>query len=492
MMVTEIIAALESQGIAVESLANDSRKVQPGDVFLAYPGELNDGRAHVLAALKQGAVAIVYEVAGACLPELPVPVVAVEGLRAKSAELAAQVYGHPSQKLWLAGVTGTNGKTSVTQWLAECFNNLGRRCAVVGTLGNGFPGALQASPNTTPDALVLQKQLSEFLAAGADACAMEVSSIGIEEGRINATHFDTAVFTNLTRDHLDYHGSMQAYTDAKSKFMKWPGLKSVVINLDDRYGLKLVKELKGKPRIIGYSLNIVRIPVDELVLDELLLITKLRMSASEVEFELNGLKVRAPVVGRFNVSNLLAVIGALRAADVSLEDAIAACGRLQAPPGRMQTLGGDGQPLVVVDYAHTPDALEKVLTTLREISSSRGGKLHCLFGCGGDRDSGKRPMMGAVAERGADHVVLTSDNPRGEDPMHILEEIRDGMQHLPDIEIDRLQAIRQLIRQAAESDVVLLAGKGHEEYQETLGERRPFSDLREAELALQEREHAEH
>lgn len=487
MTAAQILTALADCGIAVHNLANDSRKVVPGDVFLAYPGELVDGRDYIAMAVAQGAAAIVYEATDAANRDCVVPNipgVPVQDLRNVVAELAAAVYGEPSRQLWLAGVTGTNGKTSVTQWLAQSLEYLGGRCGVIGTLGNGYPGALNASPNTTPDALVLQKQLAGFVADGTRACVMEVSSIGIEEGRIEATHFAAAVFTNFTRDHLDYHGNMEAYAAAKARLFQWPGLERAVINLDDRFGLKLVRDINGRVPVIGYSLNVVRIPVDELVLDELLLITHLRMTAEGVEFKLNGITVSAPVVGRFNVSNLLAVIGTLRAAGVTLEDAAAACAQLRPPPGRMQVINETGKPLVVVDYAHTPDALEKVLTTLREVSNERQGKLLCLFGCGGDRDAGKRPMMGAVAERCADQIILTSDNPRHEDPLHILDEIRDGMQQFPEIVSDRASAIARILQRASANDVILIAGKGHEDYQEIKGVRTPFSDMDVAGAAL--------
>ncbi|HTJ96980.1 MAG TPA: UDP-N-acetylmuramoyl-L-alanyl-D-glutamate--2,6-diaminopimelate ligase [Rhodocyclaceae bacterium] len=481
-LVLQVLNDLKLQGIAVTTLASDSRAVQAGDVFLAYPGELSDGRDYIDAALQRGAIAVVYEANGANIQELGVPHLAIGDLRALAAPLAAEVYGHPSEALWLIGVTGTNGKTSVTQWLAESFKLAGKSCAVVGTLGNGFPGALEPSPNTTPNALVLQQSLNRFVAAGAEVCAMEVSSIGIEEGRVDASRFAAAVFTNFTRDHLDYHGSMEAYAEAKARLFDWPGLEVAIINLDDPFGLQLLAHINGRIRCIGYTLNNIQAPVDEC-----LSARNLSMSTSGVEFELNGLRVHANVVGRFNVSNLLAVMATMRANGIALGEAISACSKLQPPPGRMQTLGGEGAPLVVVDYAHTPDALDKVLGTLREVAAARAGKLHCVFGCGGDRDAGKRPLMGAVAERQSDHVVLTSDNPRSEDPAAILGAIRAGMKTLPHIEMDRGVAIRTVIAAAAKQDVVLLAGKGHEDYQEIKGERFPFSDLLHAKQALEAR-----
>ena len=482
MKVPDILSELRTRGIPVYTLAADSRAVNPGDVFLAYPGELSDGRKYIDAALERGAAAVVYEANGAEIGELVVPALAVENLRHVVAPLAAEVYGNPSRQLWLAGVTGTNGKTSVTQWLADAFTRLGKRCAIVGTLGNGYPGELQPSPNTTPNALSLQQALQGFVADEADACAMEVSSIGIEEGRIDATRFAVAVFTNFTRDHLDYHGSMEAYAAAKMKLFDWPGLKAAVINLDDPFGLQILAHINRRIPCIGYTLNNVKAPVDECLSGE-----QLRMDAAGLGFEVNGLRVQSQLVGRFNASNVLAVMATLRAYGIGLEDAARACATLLPPPGRMQTLGGNDAPLVVVDYAHTPDALEKVLQTLREVATARGGRLLCVFGCGGDRDPGKRPMMGAVAEKHADAIMVTSDNPRGEEPAAIIEAIVAGMRTPPYVAPDRADAIRTAIANAYPADVVLLAGKGHEDYQEIKGQRLPFSDTEEAAKALEAR-----
>jgi UDP-N-acetylmuramoyl-L-alanyl-D-glutamate--2,6-diaminopimelate ligase len=485
MNVPEILAALRNQGVPVYTLTADSRAVEPGDVFLAYPGELCDGRSYISVALERGAAAVVYEANGATVGALGVPQLAVENLRHVVAPLASEVYGNPSRQLWLAGVTGTNGKTSVSQWLAQAFATLGKRCGVVGTLGNGYPGALTPSPNTTPNALMLQQALQRFVGDEADACAIEVSSIGIEEGRVDATRFSAAVFTNFTRDHLDYHSSMEAYAAAKMRLFDWPGLKSAVINLDDPFGLQILAHINRRIPCIGYTLNNVKAPVDECLSAE-----HLHMDQSGLSFDVHGLRVQSQLVGRFNASNLLAVMATLRAYGIGLQDAVRACASLQPPPGRMQTLGGESErnrPLVVVDYAHTPDALEKVLETLREVANARNGKLHCVFGCGGDRDAGKRPLMGAVAERHADRVLVTSDNPRGEEPAAIIAAIVAGMRALPEIVPDRGDAIRSVIAGADANDVVLLAGKGHEDYQEIKGERQPFSDLDAAAKALEER-----
>ncbi|MDE2598312.1 MAG: UDP-N-acetylmuramoyl-L-alanyl-D-glutamate--2,6-diaminopimelate ligase [Rhodocyclaceae bacterium] len=485
MSVPDILAALRTAGVPMRRLAADSRRVGPGDVFLAYPGELNDGRQYIETALERGAAAVIYEASGADIGALDVPQIAVENLRHIVAPLAAEVYGNPSRQLWLAGVTGTNGKTSVSQWLAESFKQLGKRCAIVGTLGNGYPGALVPSPNTTPNALSLQQALSDFVADEADACVMEVSSIGIEEGRVDATRFAVAVFTNFTRDHLDYHGSMEAYAAAKMRLFDWPDLKAAVINLDDPFGLQILAHINRRIPCIGYTLNSVKAPVDEYLSAERLL-----MDGSGLSFEVNGLRLQSRLIGRFNASNVLAVIAALRAYGIGLQDAVRACAGLLPPPGRMQTLGGEAdrnRPLVVVDYAHTPDALEKVLQTLREVAAARGGRLHCVFGCGGDRDAGKRPLMGAVAERHADATVVTSDNPRNEEPAAIIAAIVSGMSAATAIVPDRADAIRTAIAGAGAADVVLLAGKGHEDYQEIRGQKLPFSDLAEAAKALEAR-----
>jgi UDP-N-acetylmuramoyl-L-alanyl-D-glutamate--2,6-diaminopimelate ligase len=380
--------------------------------------------------------------------------------------------------LFMIGVTGTNGKTSVTQWVAQALTALGRKCAVVGTLGNGFPGELVPGPNTTPGAHVLREFLPEIVHQGAQACAMEVSSIGLHQGRVAALRFDVAVFTNFTRDHLDYHRDMAEYAAMKHKLFEMPGLRTAVINLDDPFGVDLAKKLKGRVRTIGYTLEA------ETGTDSVLRATDLTETGAGIVFTLDGIRFTAPVVGRFNASNLLAVIGALIAGDETLEDITAVLKGITPPAGRMQTIGDAGQPLVVVDYAHTPDALEKVLTTLRGTATARGGRLVCVFGCGGDRDAGKRPQMGAIAERLADAVVVTSDNPRGEDPQAIIAAILTGTQSQPAVEPDRATAINAAIAQADARDVILLAGKGHEPYQEIAGVRLPFSDLTTAKSAL--------
>ncbi|MCF8199451.1 MAG: UDP-N-acetylmuramoyl-L-alanyl-D-glutamate--2,6-diaminopimelate ligase [Sulfuritalea sp.] len=478
----QILNQLEQQGVKATRLTSDSRSVRLGDIFVAVPGARTDGRDYIAQATANGAVAVIAET-GKKLGAGAVPTIEVDGLAMLSGEIAHLVYGRPSEHLWLAGVTGTNGKTSVSQWIAQAMNFLQHRCAVVGTLGNGFLGTLEESPNTTPDAISLHASLACYVANGADACAMEVSSIGLDQGRVNGAAFDVAVFTNLTRDHLEYHGTMAAYATAKEKLFLKPGLTAAVINLDDAFGRGLAARLRGRVPTIGYSLD-----GEMEAADEFLCAEQICMSATGIEFEVAGVKFSAPVVGRFNVSNLLAVTGALRARGERLEDIASALSRIQPPPGRMQAVGGADEPLIIVDYAHTPDALEKALGVLRETAGARGGRLVCVFGCGGERDPGKRPAMGAMAERLADVVVLTSDNPRGEDPQAIINDILGGLRQSPRMQLERGRAIADTVIEADLHDVVLIAGKGHEPYQEIAGVRHPFSDVDAAKSALARRQ----
>ncbi|MCK9379979.1 MAG: UDP-N-acetylmuramoyl-L-alanyl-D-glutamate--2,6-diaminopimelate ligase [Sulfuritalea sp.] len=478
-----ILDQLKGKGVIPTRLTADSRRVRPGDVFVAFPGAQADGRDFVAQAVAKGAAAVIAEAGVAALARVgagDTPMVEVDGLAALSGEIAHLVYGRPSEHLWLAGVTGTNGKTSVSQWIAQALNALRHRCAVIGTLGNGFLDALDESPNTTPDAITLHAALAGFVAQGAEACAMEVSSIGLDQSRVNGAAFDVAVFTNLTRDHLEYHGTLADYAAAKEKLFFVPGLAAAVLNLDDPVGVELASKLKGRVRTIGYTLT----EADDSAADEVLRAENLNMSAAGIEFELRGLGFVAPVVGRFNVSNLLAVIGALLTRNERLEDIAAALRGIQPPPGRMQALGGVHEPLIVVDYAHTPDAMEKALGVLRETAAARGGRLICVFGCGGERDPGKRPQMGAIAERLADCVVVTSDNPRKEDPQAIIDDILAGLRRPPLVQPDRARAIAAAVADADPCDVILLAGKGHEPYQEIAGVRHCFSDIEAAKSAL--------
>jgi UDP-N-acetylmuramoyl-L-alanyl-D-glutamate--2,6-diaminopimelate ligase len=471
-------AAVHALGVAVERLATDSRQVRPGDVFVAYPGERSDGRRYIPDALAAGAGAVLWEPAGfRWEPAWRVPNAAVEKLHARLGWIAAHVYQEPSHHLWVAGVTGTNGKTSCSHWIAQALGRRSRPAAVIGTLGTGFPGALQASTHTTPDAASVQEHLAQLRAAGAQCIAMEVSSHGLEQGRVNGVKFAAALFTNLSRDHLDYHGSMERYAAAKARLFRWPGLKHAVINLDDAFGRQLASSLDRKQvDVLGYGLNKGEISGHRLDLSH-------RGLSLEIETPWGAAAVRSSLLGAFNAFNLLGVLGVLLAAGVELEQAAAELAALEPVAGRVQMLRAAGRPLVVIDYAHTPDALQKVLETLRPLLAD-GAQLVCVFGCGGDRDPGKRPLMGEVATRLAHRTIVTSDNPRSEDPRAILEAIVAGAHASYELEADRAAAIHRAVREAGAQDIVLIAGKGHETYQEIAGRRYPFSDAEVASAAL--------
>ena len=463
-------------GTPVKGLTADSRKAGPGLVFAAYPGTSLDGRDFISKAIASRVDGVLWEKkAYVWDPAWSLPNAAVEDLKNRVGEIASAVYGQPSRHLHLVGVTGTNGKTSVAHWIAQSLNRVGRSTAVLGTLGNGFPESLSPSANTTPDAIELQQSLAQYLKQGAQACAMEVSSHGLDQGRAGGCQFDVGVLTNLSRDHLDYHGSMDAYAAAKARLFDWPGLNSAVLNLDDAFGRELEGRLKG-PRIAGYGFERGSVIGELRHADRAGLALAIRSDWGQAD-------LRVPVVGRFNASNSLAALTALLVSDVPLDRACEALAQIVPPPGRMQTLGGGAQPLVVVDYAHTPDALEKVLASLRKISPQ--GRLVCVFGCGGNRDRGKRPLMGRAASEGADSVIVTSDNPRHEDPLAIIDDITPGMKAGYKVEPDRARAIFEAVSMARAADVVLIAGKGHEDYQEIGDERHPFSDVEAALRALE-------
>ncbi|AOF85398.1 UDP-N-acetylmuramyl-tripeptide synthetase family protein [Hydrogenophaga sp. RAC07] len=469
----------------------DSRRLQPGDGFVAWPGAATDGRRYVNAALAAGAVAALVELDGVEAFGLEdARVLAVPGLKAQAGAIANEFHGRPSAALDVLAITGTNGKTSCAWWTAQLLSVCARSCAVVGTLGMGQPGsALVPTGLTTPDPVMLQQQLRAFVDEGLKACAIEASSIGLVEGRLNATQVRVAVFTNFTQDHLDFHGSMDAYWDAKAALFDWPGLAAAVINIDDARGARLADPLAGRALdlwTVGIEsparLNAVNVSF-----------THAGMAFDVVERDAQGAELdrhslQVPLVGRYNVSNLLCVLASARALGVSLQQAVKACGALTPVPGRMEQAeaAAADQPLVLVDYAHTPDALDKALQALQPLVSQRGGALWVVVGCGGDRDAGKRPLMAAVAEREAAHVVLTSDNPRSEDPIHILGQMIVGLSQpgAALVEPDRAAAIAMAVARAQAADVVLIAGKGHEDYQDIHGVKTPFSDRVHARLAL--------
>lgn len=475
-----LIEQMRQRGLSRLRLNNDSRRLQAGDVFVAYPGARADGRAFIAAALDTGAALVLAEAEGlASAWQQHQQVMPVPGLRRQLGALAAELHGNPSAHLALVGVTGTNGKTSSTQWIATTLSAAGRRCAQIGTLGNGFPGALDETGNTTPDALALHGDLARFLSAGAVACAMEASSIGLDQGRCDGARFATAVFTNLTRDHLDYHGDMDAYAAAKRRLFVWPGLRSAVVNLDDPFGRELLAVTTASRRI-GYTLDAKADHAQSGDFAEFLQATAIEHTPHGLRFHytVNGRPyvAEAPVVGDYNVANLLAVAGTLLSLGVEADLLPELLSGVTPPPGRMQRHGGAFAPLVAVDYAHTPDALANALAALRPAATQRGGRLICVFGCGGDRDRGKRPLMGEVACRLADAVWVTSDNPRSEDPAAILSDIAEGTGDDANFEIDRRAAIAAAIGRADEKDVILVAGKGHENYQEIHGRKLPYSD----------------
>ena len=415
------------------------------------------------------------------------PNLAVEGLRGLAGHLAHEVYGRPSERLWTIGVTGTNGKTSCSHWIAEACEACGARTAVVGTLGSGFPGKLDAGVNTTPDAVLLHRSLARLLSEGAQGVAMEVTSIGLDQGRVNGIAFGAALFTNLSRDHIDYHGDMERYARAKQRLFETPNLAHAVLNLDDVQGVRLAQMLAGGGvNRAGYSC--VEGAAALAGLERYAEAHEIDVAPGGIAFTVRSswgeARVRSPLLGRFNVSNLLGELTTMLVSGVPFDKATTALAGLQAVTGRMQRLGGSGKPIVVVDYAHTPDALEKTLVALKDVARASGGRLIAVFGCGGERDRGKRPLMGAVASRHAGSIVVTSDNPRGEDPASIIAEIAAAISVPHEVIEDRRAAISHAIASASANDVVLLAGKGHETYQEVAGRRLSLSDALEAERAL--------
>ncbi|MGR4872042.1 UDP-N-acetylmuramoyl-L-alanyl-D-glutamate--2,6-diaminopimelate ligase [Variovorax sp. LARHSF232] len=480
------------------ALHADSRRIGAGDGFVAWPGAAADGRRHVAAALAQGAAACLVEHEGVeAFGFAGEAVASYAGLKAATGPIAAHYYGQPSDQLDLLAVTGTNGKTSTAWWLSEAISGLPGRgpCALVGTLGIGRPPELTYTGLTTPDPVMLQGCLRDFVSQGYSACAIEASSIGIAERRLDGSRISVAVFTNFTQDHLDYHGSMDAYWEAKAELFAWPGLRAAVVNVDDVQGASLVASLGGRSR--ARTLDIWTVSAAG---------AAARLQARDIGYDAKGLRftvqeagvpseqMATGLIGQYNVANLLGVLGTLRALGLNLSQAVAACAQLSPVPGRMERVAGCADaPMVVVDYAHTPDALDKALAGLKPLTQQRGGRLWCLFGCGGDRDPIKRPMMAAVAEAQADRVVVTSDNPRSEKPDAIISQILLGLaspEHVQ-VEPDRARAIAQAIAQAAPHDVVLLAGRGHEAWQEVAGgERIAFSDRVHAADALAARRSA--
>ncbi len=469
--------------IEITGLVQDSRVIKPGDAFVAIAGFGEHGLKYAATAKKAGAAAILFEAPAPVETPSPLDAIAVPGLRARLGAMADRFHGEPSRTMTTVGVTGTNGKTSTVQLLAQAWTLRGRRAGTIGTLGAGLYGDAVPTGFTTPLVLQLHALLAQLRDAGADAVAMEVSSHALDQGRVDGVHFKVGMFTNLTRDHLDYHGTMEAYGAAKAKLFAWPGLEAAVLNLDDAFGLELHAGIRAPIRAVGVSsrdAEAATLRADDIVLDLAGLSFSLRIDG-EVHV------VRSPLLGRFNVDNLLAVAGALHALGETPADIAAVLSVLQPVHGRMNRLGGNGRlPLVVIDYAHTPDALEQALTSLR---AHAAGRLVCVFGCGGDRDSGKRPQMAAIAEARADAVIVTDDNPRTENGDAIVADIVAGFAK-PDVIVirrDRAAAIAHAIAAADANDIVLIAGKGHEPYQEIDGVQYPFDDTATARAALEAR-----
>ncbi len=486
------------------TLRADSRQLVAGDGFIAWPGAAVDARQFVANALKAGAGACLIEHDGASKFDFDdARVASMSGLKAATGVIAAEFFGAPSADLALVAITGTNGKTSTAWWLAQALSALPGEaalpCGLIGTLGVGRPPACDAEQDaqgcggivstglTTPDPVLLQRTLRQFVDDGLKACAMEASSIGIEEHRMDGTRVQVAVFTNLTQDHLDYHGSMEAYAQAKRKLFSWPGLQCAVVNVDDGHGLALADALAPS------DLDVWTVSCQRAA----------RLQARHIKYEAAGMRfevvegsavhaLQTRLIGTYNVANLMGVLAAMRGLGVPLDMAVQACSRLHPVPGRMECLGEPGEPLVVVDYAHTPDALGHALAALRPLTAQRGGRLWCVFGCGGDRDTSKRPLMGAIACQKADQVVVTSDNPRSEKAESIIAHILLGLTNSKtvDVQTNRALAIADTVARAAAHDVILIAGKGHEATQEIGGFKHFFSDRAHAQQALRARQHA--
>ncbi len=486
------------------ALHTDSRKVRSGNGFIAWPGAAVDGRHFVQSALDAGAAACLVEADSANAFGFNDPRIAsYPALKAATGLIANAYYEQPSQALDVIAVTGTNGKTSTAWWLAQALNFLHYRTpsdtnllsnnellpqyssGLVGTLGIGTPGKMVFNGLTTPDPLLLHAEFARMRADGAQACAIEASSIGLAEQRLAGTAIRVAMFTNFTQDHLDYHGNMQAYWQAKLALFDWPGVQSAVVNLDDLQGTQLAQHCAARG-VQVWTVSLLR--------------TDARLWVQHIEYTDSGMRfsvcegaqqaaVECPVVGDYNISNLLGVIAALRSLDIDLSSACRAVSHCTPVPGRMECVTLPGAPMVAVDYAHTPDALAKVLAALHPMAQSRGGKLWCVFGCGGDRDTSKRPLMAQAAEQGAHKVVVTSDNPRSESADGIIAQIVAGLAApaRAQVQSDRALAIADAVQQAGAQDVVLIAGKGHEDYQDIAGTKHAFSDTAHARTALQRR-----
>ncbi len=474
----------------------DSRDIQPGDGFIAWPGAAVDGRQFVKTALQKGAAACLIEYSGSNNQELGSivdqdKIASYSGLKNAIGLIAAKAMNTAAKALNVIAITGTNGKTTTAWWLSQALQAVAvvrptarTKCFMVGTLGIGIPNAVESTGLTTPDPVLLHKKFREYVDNGFNYCAIEASSIGIEEHRLDGTDIKVAIFTNFTQDHLDYHGSMQGYWDAKLKLFQWPTLKAVIINIDDAKGQELIKVLSN-----NRNLDIWTIAINQAA----------RIKAFDIKYTKNGLRfniqendetylVETKFFGEYNVLNMLGVLAAMRASGIDLKTCIEACKALTSVPGRMDVVALGAQPLVVVDYAHTPDALKQALLALRPVADTRDGKLICVFGCGGNRDASKRPLMAQMAQAYADVVLVTADNSRLEKIEAILNNIIAGFTSQTNVvvEASRAMAIAKAIKNAHQNDVILIAGKGHENYQDESGIKIYFSDKEQALQTLKE------
>lgn len=475
--------------ITISGLTLDSRKVRSGDLFIAVNGETVKGVEFINSAIEQGAVAVLWE-ANAEVDAIKVnwrktsanselPIIAIENLPQLVGEFANRFYGNPSDNISVCGITGTNGKTSCADFIAQMIS-VDETCGLLGTLGKGIYPELEETGYTTPDAISCHAWLAELQSENTRQAIMEVSSHALTQGRVNGIHFNNAVFTNVSRDHLDFHGDMENYIDAKSKLFKFPGLTNAIINVDDEVGRDIANNLPENVRCIRYGLNEVFTPdvfASDIKLDENGLSMKVTTPWGDGEFT-------SPVIGHFNASNLLVVLSVMLLQGIELKEVLNRLTKIESVPGRMQRFGGKEIPLVIVDFAHTPDALEQALISLRQHTQHN---LWCVFGCGGDRDKGKRPLMGAIAEAKADYIVLTNDNPRSETPEKIIEDIKAGITSINNVTIkkDRQAAIHFAVNQAKAGDVILIAGKGHENYQLIGDKKYPFNDAEEVKQQLE-------
>ena len=485
-----LVVLNEKLDCTIQRLVLDSRIVQAGDLFIAVPGYQVDGRKFIDDAITNSASAILWQSEQESIP-IPitwrstpdnhdVPLIAIENLKDLVGVIADRFYEQPSKSMYTVGVTGTNGKTSCSQFIAQAIAPK-MKCGVIGTMGWGFLDNMQESTHTTPDAITCHEWLADMKNAGAKAVAMEVSSHALDQGRVNSVHFDCSVFTNLSHEHLDYHGDMQAYGSAKARLFNWESVTQCIINQDDEFGRQLLSGINDKDEIVTYGLQ-----CD---------VEKPDLYANNIYYHKDGItadihafshkaKINSQLYGRFNIYNLLATLGVCLHAGMDFVTAIQQLNHIRPVKGRMQVIHHDKRPVIIIDYAHTPDALEQALAALK---AHQFGNIWCVFGCGGDRDRAKRPRMGAIAEQLSDHVVLTNDNPRHERAEDIINEIKAGMALEQDavVEPDRASAITYAIRNASPDDVILIAGKGHETWQQVGDKKFPFSDQETVKTFLQ-------